>query len=311
MEFRASKSAEELKAKSLKYLTHSLQDKASGEAEFVKLITQLGNCVESHPWWHPILTCAADAKNDEPMFISNTELYKQADHTRYFVRGFVTCPYSEDEANELVRGVNSVEGLHAYRLDTPLYADNTYPVVVEAYNVTLDADGTIKNKDAIGWFMQTAVRNAHSAKVAETWWNMQGLILGHPHGSRSSLFVNQYTGGHMKKLLEAMNNSGMFGPVKEWSLDMLPEKKRKKISETLLRAAIDDWNGKDQEFTFTLRDELCKARVNDTFNDGTELSIEVTIGERELVAKSFYDPKRDMLDPSDPNGKQALAKKFT
>lgn len=311
MEFRASKSAEELKIKSLKYLTHSLKDKASGEDEFNKLITQLGNCVESHPWWHPIITCAASAENDEPMFLSDIELYKHADHTRYFVRGFVTCPYDEDKANELVKDVNSVEGLHAYRLDTSLYADNTYPVVVEACNVTLDADGTIKNKDAIGWFMQTAVKNAHSASVAETWWNMQGLILGHPHGSRSSLFVNQYTGGHMKKLLEAMNSSGMFGPVKEWSLDMLPEKKRKKISETLLRAAIDDWNGKDQEFTFVLRDELCKARINDTFNDGTELSIEVTIGERELVAKSFYDPKRNLLDPSDPNGKQTLAKKFT
>jgi hypothetical protein len=310
MEFRASKSVEELKAKSLKYLTHGLQDVATGEAEFDKLTTQLGNCVESYPWWHPIITCAADAKNDEPMSMSDIELYKQADYTRYFVRGFVTCPYGEDKANELMRSVNSLEGLNAYRLDKSLYADNTYPVVVEAYNVTLDADGTLKNKDAIGWFMQTAVKNAHSAKVAETWWNMQGLILGHPHGSRSSLFVNQYTGGHMKKLLEAMNNSGMFGPVKEWSLDMLPEKKRKKISEILLRAAIDDWNGKDQEFTFTLRDELCKARINDTFNDGTELSIEVTIGKRGLVAKSFYDPKRNLLDPSDPNGKQALAKKF-
>jgi hypothetical protein len=310
MEFRASKSAEELKVESRKYLTHRLKDAASGEAEFDKLIAELGNCVESLPWWHPILTRAVDDNDDEPMFISDTKLYQGADHTQYFVKGFVTCPYGEDEANKLVEKVSKVEGLCAYRLDTSLYANNTYPVVVEAYEVTLEADGTINNKDAIGWFMQTVVKKAHAAQRAETWWNMQSLILGNPHGTRSSLFVNQYTGGHMKKLLEAMNNSGIFGPIKEWSLGMLSEKKRKKISKTLLMAAIDSWNGRDNEFTFTLRDELCKTRINDTFNDGTELSIEVIIGEYDLIAKSFYYPNTGQLDPSDTNGKQALAKKF-
>src|SRR3546814_9233054 len=87
------------------------------------------------------------------------------------------------------------------------------------------------------------------SRVAETWWNVRSLILGSPHGSRSSLFVNQHTGVHMRKILEAMNASGMFGPIKESSLEMLSQKKRDAISETLIRTAVANWDGEDRKST--------------------------------------------------------------
>ncbi|EEE37095.1 hypothetical protein RKLH11_931 [Rhodobacteraceae bacterium KLH11] len=39
-------------------------------------------------------------------------------------------------------------------------------------------------------------------------------MLGEPHGSRSSLFVDQETALAMKKAYMAMVESGMFGPLK-------------------------------------------------------------------------------------------------
>ena len=128
-------------------------------------------------------------------------LYTGIDHTIKFVRGFVTCPYSEVKANALVDYVNSLTGLSAYRTDTKLYSDNAYPVVVEATEVMLEADGTIRQQGCACLCTQELVRNAQHAQVAETWWSMRSYLLGEPHGSRSSLLVNQYTGGHMRKIL--------------------------------------------------------------------------------------------------------------
>tara|TARA_Y100001956_G_C4080719_1_gene168324 strand:- start:563 stop:955 length:393 start_codon:yes stop_codon:yes gene_type:complete len=129
--------------------------------------------------------------------------------------------------------------------------------------------------------------------------------------------VNQHTGSNIRKILEAMNASGMFGPLKEWSLDMLSEKKRAAINETLLRAALSQWKANpppnEEEFCFNLRGETCRATVHDSFSDGTELSIRVWIGERnshDLLASGHYASRYDRISASEPKGKQALAQKF-
>ena len=225
-------------------------------------------------------------------------------------RGFVTCPYSSATADNIVAQVNTIPGLEAYRLDSPLYSDQAYPVVVQAINVELEADGTIRSRDALAWSVEQMVKYARDAQVAETWWNMRASLLGEPNGSRSSLLVNQFTGGHMRKILEAMNNSGMFGPIKESSLEMLSEKKRKTISETLIRAALNAWNRKDKTFVFELRGEECKAEISDSWNDGVELQIRVMIGDFDLYTSGFYYKKGDRVDAVNPKGKKALAEKF-
>lgn len=294
--------------KALNYLTQNLSEPEKGREEFGRLTRELGTAITSYPSWHPVLTIPRDQGEDHGGILSS--LYEGIDHTIQFVRGFVTCPYSEDTANTLTDSVNKLSGLNAYRTDTPLYNDHAYPVVVEATDVILEADGTIRSRDALGWCVQELVRNAHDAQVAETWWNMRSYLLGQPHGSRSSLLVNQYTGGHMRKILEALNNSGMYGPVKEWSLDMLSKKKRDLIGETLLRTALKQYEKGCEKFTFELNGELCKASVRDTWNDGHELSVNVMIGASELMVSGFYYPEKDLLQASEPRGKQALAEKF-
>lgn len=310
MEFRAPLIAAQNNNEATQYLTKNLADPERGREAVAKLINDLGNVVEVYPDWHPLVTLPTPKGRHSGGSIHSLEQYKGLDHTRCFVRGFVTCPYSEEMADRIVAAVSDVEGLSAYRLEESLYADNAHPVIVEAWGIQLEADGTIRTRDALRWFVEQCAKEMEKAQVAETWWNIQSETLGVPHGARSSLFVNQHAGGHMRKILEAMNASGVFGPLKESSLAMLSEKKRNSISENLLNAALSASGESGGEFEFELRGETCKANIRDTWNDGHELQIGVMIGDRDLRTSGFYYPKEKLLQPAEPKGKQALAEKF-
>lgn len=310
MDFRAPAEASQQNAKAIEYLTRNLSDREAGRRAVEDIIESLGNAVYAFPDWHPILTAPPAGTSHHISTMSQLKAYDRADHTVEFVRGFVTCPYSDEVADELVDSVNEIAGLNAHRLDVPLYADNAYPVVVQAYEIELEADGTIRSRDALAWFAQQTVKNARRAEVAETWWNMRAYILGRPHGKRSSLFVNQHTGVHMRKILEALNNSGMYGPVKEDSLDMLSQRKRDAINETLLRTAVLNWDKSSKNFTFELRGESCRAAVRDTWDDGMELSIRVEIGDGDVYVSGFYYAEGDKITFMDPRGKRSIAEKF-
>lgn len=318
MEFRANQSATRLNSEAADYFTKNLSDPEVGLDLFNQVRARLGNAVKSLPDWHPIVTAPLERPQLGWHASSYTSLplYDPCDHTWEFVRGILTCPYGEAEADKLVEAVNQVPGLSAERLEGALYSDNAFPVLIEALEVQLEADGTIKTRDALAWFVQATVKHAREAQVAETWWNIRGLTLGNPHGARSSLVVNDYTGRHMRKILETLNDSGMFGPIKEVSLDMLPERKRSAIAQTLMRAALEaaaplgNVTDEARDFTFELRDESCNVRIRDTWGDGTEYSLRVGIGEFDLSVSGFYYPKDDKLEHTDPTGRQKLAEKF-
>lgn len=310
MEFRSPTVAAQQNAKAINYLTKNLKDPEAGRRAVESLIEELGNAVDVYPDWHPILTAPPRDGSEHIGSLTQVATYEGADHTTEFVRGFVTCPYSDEGADKLVERVRQVAGLDAYRLEQPLYADRAHPVVVVAVDVKLEADGTIRSRDALAWFVKLSAAEATVAQVAETWWNVRSLILGSPHGSRSSLFVNQHTGVHMRKILEAMNASGMFGPIKESSLEMLSQKKRDAIGETLIRTAIAKWDGESASFDFEMRGETCKASLRDTWNDNHEISVRVEIGRFDLYVTGFYYPEDRRITHTDPRGKRELAEKF-
>ncbi|ENM3886836.1 hypothetical protein AB5A74_003378, partial [Vibrio cholerae] len=310
MEFRHPTAAAELNAKCVNYLTKGLVDPIAGKRLVEQIISELGNSVEGYPDWHPILTTPPSDSKSYVHSISELSAYEGIDHTVLFVKGFLTCPYGEEDADALVERINKIKGLRAERLKSHLYSDHAYPVVVKSLHVEIEADGTIRSRDALAWCVQSLVRNARSAQVAETWWNIRSSILGTPHGSRSSLFVNQHTGGHMRKILDALNDSGIYGPIYEHSLEMFSHKKRKAISETLIRTAVDCRIANNCTFEFELRGEVCEAKIRDTFGDGDELHVQVVIGDNDLCATGFYYPNKDLLQSIDPTGKQSLAKKF-
>ena len=309
MEFRYPVAVAENNAHSLRYLTRNLSDPEAGQAAFEELLLELGNSVDVYPDWHPILT---NPPQDglRGASLQNLPAYKGMDHTVLFIKGFVTCPYDEAKADQLVNNVNAVTGLQAYRLDAPLYSDSAYPVVVQAVDVVLEGDGTIRSRDALAWCVQEMVKDAHNAEVSETWWNIRTNLLGCPHGSRSSIIVNQHTGSHIRKILEAMNNSGMYGPIKEWSLNMLSKKKRDTIAKTLIMTAIANYRDARKKFDFELCGEAIKAEVRDTWDDGTELRVVVVIGDSDLVVTGCYYPENGVLETSSPKGKRSIAEKF-
>jgi len=310
MDFRSATVAQQQNAKAMTYLTKCLKDPEAGRLAINELLKILGNVVDRYPDWHPILTAPPRQGREQISDLSQLKTYEELDHTIHFVRGFVTCPYSEDSADQLVKAVRVVPGLSADRLDQALYADGAYPTVVVADHVELEADGTIRSRDALAWFVQQFAGEARNAEVAETWWNIRSNLLGRPHGSRSSLFVNQQAGIHMRKILEAMNSSGMFGPIIESSLDMLPQKKRDTICETLIRAAVGKRDQESELFEFEMRGKICKASVRDTWGDDMELRVNVQIGNYDLDVSGFYYPKTRKITHTDPRGKREVAEKF-
>jgi hypothetical protein len=297
-------------AKAVDYLTANLSDPAAGRILVDQLIEELGSAVFRYPDWHPIMALPPRQGWEPISDVRQIKTYGGVDHTQEFVRGFVTCPRSSERADKIVAAVGEVPGLYARRLEGPLYSDNSHPVVVVAMDVELEADGTIRRRNAIAWFVQQTAAASDRAQVAETWWNIRTNILGRPHGSRSSLFVNQHAGLHMRKILEAMNASGMFGAVLESSLDMLSPKKRDAIAFTLLRTAIDAWDRKSPSFEFELRGETCRVGIRDTWDDRMELSIRVEIGKHDLYVSGFHYPKDDKFTHSDPSGRREIAEKF-
>lgn len=310
MEFRAPAVASQQNAKAMSYLTKNLSDPCAGRILVDQLIQELGGAVDRYPDWHPILTAPPRQGNEHVSDVAQLKTYAGVDHTQAFVRGFVTCPYSTDRANRLVEAVQPIPGLSASRLSGALYSNAAHPVVVAATNVELEDDGTFRSRDAIAWFTQRTAAAADGAQVAETWWNIRTNILGSPHGSRSSLFVNQHAGLHMRKILEAMNASGMFGPVLESSLDMLSPKKRDAIALLLIRTAIDVWDRKSPSFEFELRGLTCKAAIRDTWDDGMESSIRVEIGKHDLYVTGFHCPKDDRITHTDPTGRRDIAERL-
>lgn len=144
--------------------------------------------------------------------------YKGLDHTRFFVNGFITCPYGETE--EIIESVNALPDHHlasvtAERLDVQLYHPTATPVLVKCeWDKPLAPDGMIPLSIAMPLILEKEVPCSRWAKVAETWETMRPYFLGSPHGSRSSLFVSQETGQAIKKIWNALIHTGMFGPIR-------------------------------------------------------------------------------------------------
>ena len=100
-------------------------------------------------------------------------------------------------------------------LDAQLYHPGTTSVLVRCHwNQPLPTDGMIPKSWAVPLILEHELPCWTSAQVAESWETMRPYFLGCPHGSRSSLFVNQETGQVIKNIWNALIHTGMFGPIR-------------------------------------------------------------------------------------------------
>ena len=96
-----------------------------------------------------------------------------------------------------------------------LYHSATTPIVVCCeWKRPLPIDGMIPKSWAIPLILEYEVPCWRSAELAESWETMRPYFLGCPHGSRSSLFINQETGQVIKNIWNALIHTGMFGPIR-------------------------------------------------------------------------------------------------
>jgi len=190
--------------------------RAASKAALQDIIDELGPAVDTYPTWHP-LVCHHNARH--PTTTPGKRCgYEGLDHTRYFVHGFITCPYGDgQEVIDAVLKLPSHPAAHitAERLDVKFYHLETTPVLVKCnWEHGVENDRMIPLRIAMPLILEKEVPCWQWAEVAETWETMRHYFLGSPHGSRSSLFVSQDTGQAIKKIWEALIYTGMFGPIK-------------------------------------------------------------------------------------------------
>lgn len=220
MAFRADESIKDGAAFAERYLLSKLTDLTKSEQEcsrqkLMDLMDILGPVVDFYPAWHPLLI---DAKEHYDIVAPNLECgYKGLDHTVLFANGFITCPYDDGQtvldsvANLSLSGAATI---FAERLKEKLYNSGSTVIVVYCqWNKPLCRDGTIPPSLAAPLLLEKMLPYWESSKYAETWNSMSEIILGKPHGKRSSLLVNQETGLVLKKLWESLINTGMYGPI--------------------------------------------------------------------------------------------------
>src|ERR1700678_2824328 len=101
MAFRADEAARTGFEEALSYLIPrspdvSTSQRASSKETLIEILDELGPVVEGYPTWHP-LVCNHDRRH--PVTTPSEGCgYNGLDHTRYFSKGFITCPYGNTQA---------------------------------------------------------------------------------------------------------------------------------------------------------------------------------------------------------------------
>lgn len=218
MTFRADESASSGLESVKNYYTRNIEagERERSKQELSDIADKYGPVIGGYPSWHPLVTHHDDRF---PVTTPGDSCgYEDLDHTRYFANAFITCPYGDGQ--KILDSVKLLPSCHgatisAERLDVKLYHPKATPVLVSCtWEKPISDNGMIPASIAIPLMLQKEVPGWKWAERGETWETMRPCFLGSPHGSRSSLFVNQETGLTMKKLWNLLINTGMFGPIK-------------------------------------------------------------------------------------------------
>ncbi|MGC8099438.1 hypothetical protein [Metapseudomonas otitidis] len=219
MAFRADESAERNYEEAERYLVPPSMyandiERRCAKEKLRDIAHELGPVVDAYPTWHPLVS---NNSNRFPVTRPSRECgYEGLDHTKFFAHGFITCPYNDgqaviDSVKQLPR--SGVAHISADRLDVKFYHPGTTAILVRCDWGRDLPNNMIPASLAMPLLLERELKFWKMAEVGETWETMRSYFLGQPNGSRSSLFVNQDTGQKMKKIWEALINTGMFGPI--------------------------------------------------------------------------------------------------
>tara|TARA_R110002073_G_scaffold120232_4_gene262055 strand:+ start:661 stop:1368 length:708 start_codon:yes stop_codon:yes gene_type:complete len=219
MAFRADETARSGFESAKNYLIPrgiEVAERKRSEDRLLDIVDEHGPVVSGYPSWHPLVS--HHEEHSPTTTPSDRCGYKGLDHTRYFLNAFITCPYGDGQ--EIIDSVealpcSSIATINAERLDVQFYHSNATPILVSCdWEKPLADSGMIPASLAIPLMLQKEVPCWEWAMYGETWETMRPYFLGSPHGSRSSLFVDQEVALTMKKIWKLLINTGMFGPIK-------------------------------------------------------------------------------------------------
>ncbi|MGR0480938.1 MAG: hypothetical protein ACTFAL_05905 [Candidatus Electronema sp. V4] len=219
MAFRADESAKRgLESVTNYFISRSIEggERERSKDKILDIIDKFGTVVDSYPSWHPLVSNNNDRRC--PVTTPSDRCgYNGLDHTIYFVNAFITCPYNDGQ--KIIESVNRlpynpIAQIMAEQLDVQLYSPSVTPILVYCnWRKTISSNGMIPESIAIPLMLLKELPDWEWAEVGETWETMRYYFLGSPHGSSSSLFVNQKTSSIMKKIWNLLVNTGMFGPI--------------------------------------------------------------------------------------------------
>ncbi|KKJ75172.1 hypothetical protein WH95_19830 [Kiloniella litopenaei] len=221
MAFRADEAERNGIEKALGYLVPKGVDPATREEcknTILDIIDECGPVVSAYPSWHPIVSYNKEVRS--PVTTPGERCgYKGLDHTIYFVNGFITCPYTDGKS--VMSSVDTINNslrpeiayLSAEKLDVNLYNSGTASILVRCHWGKLGPNKTIPKSLALPLLLERELLGWEDADYGETWETMRPYFLGMPHGSRSSLFLDQETGQALKKIWNAIIQTGMYGPI--------------------------------------------------------------------------------------------------
>lgn len=221
MAFRLQEAQEDGFQRAYRYLAgartnFTSEERKTARAFLEQMVEELGPVVDAYPTWHPLMAHTKPKWKDayHPMMDCG---YKNIDHTIMFAHGFVTCPYTEHKAQELIESVEAlpateVAEISAELLNVKLYSDLAYPVLVRCnwFN-EINFDKTVPSRIATSLMIKHEMENWRDAELGETWETMSDYFLGRPHGKLSSFHISRETGVLMRKVWNALNAAGVFG----------------------------------------------------------------------------------------------------
>lgn len=216
MIFRAEEAAQAAFERALRYLTP--RDATPAERDQVtetltRIVAEHGPVVDTYPTWHPLVP-QRDPRHPQTI-VSDQCGYAALDHTVQFVNAFLTCPYGG--AERVIESALRIEvpgkagQIEAAELEVPLYNRSATPVLVRMeWAVPLENGHQIPASRAVPLMLENEAPVWRWSERGEDWEEMRHYLLGSPHGRRSSHFVSQATAIQLKKLYEAMVESGMY-----------------------------------------------------------------------------------------------------
>ncbi len=221
MAFRADEAAREEYESAFEYLITRCKGLTADERQrsidrLMDIVDELGPVIRSYPTWHPLVS-NYHVGSHPVTYPSRDCGYMGLDHTVTFQNGFITCPY--DDGQRVIDSVKSlpshrVASVTAERLDVKFYNTQATAILVRCHwDKSTGGAATIPLSIALPLLLEKELAAWERAEVAETWESMRPYFLGRPHGSRSSLFVDQEAGQKMKAIWNLLINTGMYGPI--------------------------------------------------------------------------------------------------